>query len=209
MNGDEKRPLCKGAKAMSDGDAHDPNRVVLRKYPNRRYYDTTRSQYVTLEEIYELIRGGQDVQVVDSKSGDDITAKVLAQIILEHDPPKLGVFPVELLHQLIRSNEPLMRDFIDKYFNQALKAFLSSQRQFEWFLRETLGLQRSLALGMDWTRVFWGPLATDLFSSSAKETDPADEADVRRSVQELRREVYQLRQQLGQAELGPQNGPRE
>jgi polyhydroxyalkanoate synthesis repressor PhaR len=194
---------------MSDGEAGDANCVVLRKYPNRRYYDTTRSQYVTLEEIYELIRGGQDVHVVDSKSGDDITAKVLAQIILEQDPPKLGVFPVELLHQLIRSNEPLMRDFIDKYFNQALKAFLNSQRQFEWFLRETLGLQRSLALGKDWTRMIWGPLATNLFPPNAKEAEAADEADLRKVVQELRREVHELRQQLGQEELGPQNRPRE
>jgi polyhydroxyalkanoate synthesis repressor PhaR len=192
---------------MADGEAHDPNRVVLRKYPNRRYYDTTRSQYVTLEEIYELIRGGQDVHVVDSKTGDDITAKVLAQIILEHDPPKLGVFPVELLHQLIRSNEPLMRDFIDKYFSQALKAFLNSQRQFEWFLRETLGLQRSLALGKDWTRVFWGPLAPNLFPGGAKEPEVADEGDLRKVVQELRNEVHQLQQQLGQEKPEPQDGP--
>jgi len=81
-----------------------------------------------LEEIFQMVRGGAEVHVTGSKSGEDITAQVLAQIMLDHDAQKLGVFPVEFLHQLIRAKEPLIRDFVDKYFNQALRSFSIPQR---------------------------------------------------------------------------------
>ena len=131
----------------------------LRKYPNRRYYDTRGSNYVTLEEIHAAIRDGCEVQVTDSKTGEDITAKVLTQIILDHDSPKLDIFPTALLHQLIRTNEPLVRDFVDKYFCQALSAFLQSQRQFEQYLRQALGLPATLPAAQFWTRWMMGPFA--------------------------------------------------
>ena len=80
--------------------ADDSKRLKIRKYPNRRYYDSTRSRHLTLEALYAAIRDGYEIEVTDSKTGQDITAKVLAQIIIDLDPPKLGVFPVALLHKL-------------------------------------------------------------------------------------------------------------
>lgn len=189
-------------------DASPRERVELRKYPNRRYYDTTRRQHVTLEDIYELIRSGRDVRVTDSKSGEDITAKVLAQIILDHDPPKLRLFPVELLHELIRANEPLVRDFVEKYFNQALRAFLSTQEHFDQYMRQSLGLSRSLSLSEQWARAMMGPFAPPWVppvgnhretpeppSGSAREGAPSD-SDLRKSLEELRSQVSRLQQQL-------------
>ncbi len=98
---------------------------------------------MTLNETHGLIRAGRDVQVTDSKTGEDITVRVLAQILLEHDPLKLSVFPVELLHQIFRVNEPRVRDFVDKYSSQALCVFLNSRRQSDYYLRQTLGLEES------------------------------------------------------------------
>src|SRR6478735_819048 len=112
-------------------DAPEAKLLRIRKYPNRRYYDSTRSRHLTLEEIYAAIREGYEIEVLDSKTGDDITARVLAQMIIELDPPKLGIFPVPLLHRLLRANEQLVTDFTKKYFNQALEAFLDSQKKFE------------------------------------------------------------------------------
>jgi len=184
-------------------------RVDLRKYPNRRYYDSTRSRHVTLEEIYHMVRDGSDVHVTDSKSGEDITAQVLAQIILEHDAPKLGFFPVELLHQLIRANEPLMRDFVDKYFNQALTMFLESQRQFDRYLRQSLGLQSPLPAGEDWARMLMGPFG-QLFRDASQptgnghaEAEESTGADV-----DLREQLRELRDQLAvfQTELDRRRG---
>lgn len=198
---------------MDENTPSSRQRVELRKYPNRRYYDGSRSRHVTLEEIYSMIRSGHDVHVIDSKTDEDITAKVLAQIILEHDPPKLTIFPVDLLHQVIRANEPLVRDFVDKYFNQALRAFLESQRQFDRYLRQTLGLQASLPLGGEWARVMMGPFAPALFPGTqdgadntagadsttdppAEKVNPPDPKDLRHLVHELKEQVAALERRL-------------
>src|SRR5574338_298463 len=102
---------------MPEPTEQDVTKVLkIRKYPNRRYYDATRSRHLTLEELYASVRDGYEISVSDSKTGQDITAKVLAQIIIDLDPPKLDVFPVPLLHRLIRANERLLQDFTEKYF---------------------------------------------------------------------------------------------
>lgn len=181
-----------------------PDRLELRKYPNRRYYDTTRSTHVTLEEIYELIRDGLDVRVTDSKTGEDITGKVLAQIILEHDAPKLDVFPSELLHKLIRSNEQLVQDFVEKYFNQALGAFLSSQKQFEEYLRQAVGLNPALAANPHLAQALLGAFNPAVMTANAaggaSASAPTAEADeLRQMVDELRRQVADLQSARGQA----------
>ena len=190
--------------------------IHLRKYPNRRYYDPARSRHVTLEEIYTLVRDGCEVHVTDSKSGEDITAKVLAQIILEQDPPKLAILPVELLHQLIRANEPLVRDFVEKYFNQAFSMFQASQRQFEQYLRDTMGLGSQLPAGGEWARLMMGPLAPVLYGrpedngtgpEQVKESTEAkpqagrgEEGDLRQMLDQLRGQVKALQSQLDRPE---------
>ena len=74
----------------SEPTSEKPMRVQLRRYPNRRYYDAARSQHLTLEDIFRLICDGHEVQVSDSKTGEDITVRVLAQLILEQAPEQTG-----------------------------------------------------------------------------------------------------------------------
>ncbi len=114
---------------MSDAKRHD-----ITKYPNRRFYDGTTSRHVTLTDLYEIVRRGGEIVVTDKETGRDITNVVLTQIILEHDPPKMELFPSSLLHQAIQANESVMRGFIDQYFAQALDAFNQSRSQFDQFL---------------------------------------------------------------------------
>src|SRR5206468_2997082 len=71
----------------------------IKKYPNRRFYNVSRSRHETLNDLHELVQAGHQIHVIDSKTGHDITNVVLTQIILEHDPPKLDLFPAALLHQ--------------------------------------------------------------------------------------------------------------
>src|SRR5438034_26475 len=118
----------------------ESKRLEIRKYPNRRYYDSTRSRHLTLDEIRSLIRDGYDLRVIDSKTSLDITAQVLTQIILELETQKLDSFPVPLLVRLIRVNDNLVKDFIEKYFNQALHSFLEYQQRVEEQLRQVHGL---------------------------------------------------------------------
>lgn len=109
---------------MADTTESHPKRLQIRKYPNRRYYDVTRSQHLTLEDIRSLVRDGHDIRVTDSKTSTDITAKVLAQIILELDAAKIDMFPVALLSRLIRVNDQMAKDFLERYFDQALSLFI-------------------------------------------------------------------------------------
>lgn len=186
-----------------DNGSESARTLDIRKYPNRRYYDATRSQHVKLEEIHELIRQGCEVHVTDSKTGQDITGKVLAQIILELDPPKLDVFPAPLLHRLIRANEQLVHEFTQKYFNRALECFLESQKHFESYLRQAIGLQPPVS---DWTRMFnpflMNPLWSAFMPNSADggRTNPTngDNPD------ELRRQVAELQEQIRQLQSRPE-----
>ena len=163
---------------MPESGADPAKQLEIRKYPNRRYYDATRSRHVTLEEIYDLIRNGYEVRVIDSKTGQDITAKVLAQIMIDVEPLKLGVFPVPLLHRLLRSNEQLITDFVRKYFNQALSNFLNSQRNFEQYLRQSMGLTTSAPTMADLTKLMWGPVSPGLWSTNGGQvsSEPATDS---------------------------------
>lgn len=190
------------SKAAANNSHDEPADKLLkiRKYPNRRYYDTTRSRHLTLEELYAAVRDGYEIEVIDSKSGEDITAKVLAQIIIDLDPPKLGVFPVPLLHRLLRANEQLVQDFTKKYFNQALDAFLDSQRKFEQSMRSALGLPAAVPTVSDLTRMMWGPFSPAAPAGPDAGTPPrgAAEPDLKPVVSDLRRQVEELEKQLKQ-----------
>ncbi len=118
----------------------NPMRLAIKKYPNRRFYDTTRSCHITLEQIFQAVRAGHEVQVTDSKRGHDITARVLAQIILEMDTFKLDTFPTNLLHQVIRSNDTLVQEFVEAHFSEAFEWFGQTKRLMEEQFRCTVGL---------------------------------------------------------------------
>src|SRR6516225_7244142 len=140
--------------------------LEIKKYANRRYYAATRSRHLTLEEIRELIQQGYDLRVVDARTSADITAQVLTQIILQLDTSKIDSLPVPLLVRIIRMNDQLVKDFIEKYFNQALKSFLDYQRRVEEQIRQSHGLPSALPLMSAWTKAVFDPF------SSALKTEP-------------------------------------
>jgi polyhydroxyalkanoate synthesis repressor PhaR len=176
----------------------EPRRLDIRRYANRRFYDATRSTHITQEEIHQFIRNGHEVRVTDAKTGEDITVRVLAQIILDMDQPKLAVFPVELLHRLIQSNETLMHDFVEKYFNQALMLFLDSRKKFDEQLRNATGLGIVPPQVMDWARImgtpFLSPLATNVGQPPSAAADGAPRSPDR--TEELERAVRALQEQV-------------
>ena len=131
--------------------------LEIKKYPNRRYYDATRSQHLTLEDIRNLIRDGYDIRVVDSKTEADITAKVLAQIILELDEEKIEAFPVALLQRLIRVNDQVIKEFLDRYFNQALTHYLQYRQQVEDHWRSATELNPFFPGTAAWSRPMFDP----------------------------------------------------
>ena len=180
--------------------------LEIKKYPNRRYYDATRSRHLTLEEIHSLIREGCDIRVTDSKSGADITAKVLAQIILELDEEKIEAFPVALLQRLIRVNDQVIKEFVDRYFNQALTHYLQYRQQVEQHLRSASEMNPFFPGAAAWSRVMFDPFgvskpAEAVPSASSPATPPKVAAD----GAELRDQVNKLQEQLAnlEAKLAP------
>ena len=113
--------------AMNTDTSAAPQLIEIRRYPNRRYYDSTRSRHLTLEQIHALIRDGSNVRVVDSQTSADITGKVLTQIILELDAPKLEMFPTAMLTELIRVNDRFVKGFFEKFLGQAFDGFMEYQ----------------------------------------------------------------------------------
>src|SRR5512146_1211631 len=104
-----------------------PSTVIIKKYGNRRLYDTAASRYVNLDDIAALIRKGKDVQVVDAKSHRDLTRVVLTQIITEDAKDKPTGLPLELLRQLIVATDQAGRDFIMWYLKSGFEAYQSVQ----------------------------------------------------------------------------------
>jgi polyhydroxyalkanoate synthesis repressor PhaR len=93
--------------------------IQIKRYPNRRFYARHTSRYVSLAEIEEMIQQGHTVEIRDSQTGEDLTRSVLTQIIMEQHPDKMKLFPVDMLHLILRSND-LMSDFLRDYFRQSL-----------------------------------------------------------------------------------------
>ena len=101
--------------------------LVVKKYSNRRLYDTRKSGYITLEELADSVRAGEDVQVVDAKSGIDLTQATLAQIILD-SRGAAKLLPVSLLTQLIRMGDEALAEFLGRYLSFSLEMYMSAKR---------------------------------------------------------------------------------
>lgn len=110
---------------MGQGEAAMPEKILLKKYANRRLYDTVKSSYVTLDQLAEMIKAGNQVEVIDAKTKEDVTAFILSQIIMEKAKKKNVLLPVSLLHLIIRHGENVLEEFFDKYFEQTLKNYLA------------------------------------------------------------------------------------
>ena len=101
------------------------DKVLLKKYANRRLYDTEQSKYVTLSEVADRIRTGQQVEVVDAKTKEDVTAFILTQIVLEEARKKNILLPVPLLHIIIQYGDNVLVEFFEKHLQQTLKSYLT------------------------------------------------------------------------------------
>ena len=102
----------------------DSNILLLKKYTNRRLYDTEKSIYVTIDYVTDVIRRGRQIQVIDAKSGEDVTSSVLTQIVLEEARKKKYLLPPPLLYLIIQYGENVLTDFFEKYLEQTIRNYL-------------------------------------------------------------------------------------
>jgi polyhydroxyalkanoate synthesis repressor PhaR len=103
--------------------SQSPSKVLIKKYENRRLYDTTNSRYVNLEDVAEMVRKGGEVQVVDAKTNEDITRTILTQIIVEETKGRELGLPLELLRQLVLASDAARHQFLEWYLKNAMEAY--------------------------------------------------------------------------------------
>ncbi len=104
--------------------------VIIKKYANRRLYNTESSTYITLDHLAEMVRAKREFKVIDAKSGDDITHNVLTQIIMEEEAGGNAMLPVNFLRQLIAMYGDSMQSMVPQYLEASLEAFQRNQSQF-------------------------------------------------------------------------------
>ena len=112
---------------------------TIKKYPNRRLYDTANSGYITLADVKQMVLEGLEFRVVDAKSGDDLTRAILLQIILDEESGGLPMFSSEMLAQMIRFYGTAQQTIIGQYIEQNVQAFLAIQKKLQEQAKQVYG----------------------------------------------------------------------
>src|SRR6476660_4854189 len=148
--------------ARTESNNGSPERILIKRYGNRRLYNTETSAYVNYQDLIKLIRDGHDVQVIDSRTKSDVTKAVLMQLILEEEKNQ-SVLPVSFLFQLIRSRESAVQDFFKNYLSSSFEAYLKTKEEFDRRFRGFLQMGSTapelwgkLVPGADAVKEFWG-----------------------------------------------------
>ncbi len=118
----------------------DTKTRIIKKYPNRRLYDTEESRYITLADVRRLVLDKVDFVVIDKKSQKDITRSILLQVISDQELKGEPVMSRDFLSQVIRSYGSVMPDFVSSYLEQSLKLFASQQQQVREKVRDVVGV---------------------------------------------------------------------
>jgi polyhydroxyalkanoate synthesis repressor PhaR len=161
-------------------------KVVIKKYANRRLYDTESSSYITLDRLAEMVREGRDFEVVDAKTGEDITRQVLTQIIVDEEARGSTMLPVNFLKQLIGLYGNSMQGVVPQYLDAAMDAFKRNQQALgQAFSGNAFAdiAKRNRAMFED---------ASKAFGSGAPKPAPASEKE----LEELRAELAKLQEKV-------------
>jgi polyhydroxyalkanoate synthesis repressor PhaR len=191
--------------------AADKPPVVVKKYANRRLYNTESSSYITLDNLADMVRQGRDFVVYDAKTGEDITRSVLTQIIVEEEGKGRALLPTAFLRQLIGFYGDQMQSLVPRFLEQAMSALTQQQEQMRSAMQKTMGnlfpfgnmeevgrqnmamMERALSL---FTPFYRGADGGDGNTSGANQAQ---------EIAQLRAEVENLRRQLEAAKNGTQS----
>jgi polyhydroxyalkanoate synthesis repressor PhaR len=123
---------------MTSKKSDDQDRIVIKKYANRRLYNTATSSYVTLDHLSQMVKENTDFVVYDAKSGEDITRPVLTQIIVEEENKGQNLLPISFLRQLIGFYGDSLQGLVPSYLEQAMQAFGHNQEQMREYMQGTM-----------------------------------------------------------------------
>ena len=172
--------------------AKSAGKVTIKKYANRRLYDTESSTYITLDRLAQMVREGREFEVVDAKSGEDITRQVLTQIIVDEESRGSTMLPINFLKQLIGLYGNSMQNFVPQYLEAAMDSFQRNQSAvkdaFSGNVFADLA-KRNMAMFEDASRAFTGKKA-DAKPESKPSGSEVDE--LRAALAELQAKVDRL-----------------
>ncbi len=191
-------------------DASPAPPVVVKKYANRRLYNTETSSYITLENLAEMVRAGRDFVVYDAKSGDDITRGVLTQIIVDEESKGRALLPTNFLRHLIGFYGDSMQTLVPRYLEQTMSHFAEQQQQLRDTMQKTMGnffpfgmdevgrqnmamMERAMGLFAPFYRAPGGE------GEASADLDHAGQEALLGEIERLRGELAQLRGELAAA----------
>ena len=193
--------------------------ITIKKYANRRLYNTGTSTYVTLEDLATMVKSGEDFLVYDAKTGDDITRSVLAQIIFEQEN-KAGqnLLPTTFLRQLIRFYGDSMQMLVPRYLEQSIDTLTREQEKFRTQMTQAFGgigvlapLEEQVRRNMElfqqtfsMFKPFTAPRRTDAPAAADKPAD--DSAKTSDEMETLRRQMREMQEKLDKMAKEPDKG---
>lgn len=173
------------------------DKIIVKKYANRRLYDTSRSSYITLKEISEMIRDDLDFIVIDAKSGEDLTRSVLAQIVLEQESESENMLPTDFMKQLIGLYGDSVQSMVPGYLDQAMNEFMKNQENFRSQISESINMfsvdqiqelnKRNMQMMQKTMEMFQMP------GMKPQSTEPSRVSELEETIQKLQEELNALK----------------
>jgi polyhydroxyalkanoate synthesis repressor PhaR len=201
-----------GTTPQDEAAGAEAKPAIVKKYANRRLYNTQTSSYVTLDELCRMVRDGQDFVVYDAKTGEDITRSVLTQIILEEDSKGRNLLPIRFLRQLIGFYDDGLHTVVPRYLELSMENFARHQDQMRTYLQGTFGrlfpfeqfdelARQNMALFQQAAKM-WSPFtahgeaarppAEPPVAEPATGAQAEDVRELKRAMEEMRKEIARL-----------------
>jgi polyhydroxyalkanoate synthesis repressor PhaR len=181
--------------------------VVIKKYANRRLYNTQTSSYVTLDHLAGMVKDGVEFEVQDARTGDDITRSVLTQIIFEEEAKGQNLLPIKFLRQLIRFYGDSLQAFVPGYLDMSMDSFTKNQGAMRDRIAEAMGGGNTMVENMTRQNLAIFERAMQMFSPFAapgqkgraeetpEEKSPSSDVDaLKREMEAMRRQISELSQ---------------
>jgi len=176
--------------------------VVIKKYANRRLYNTQTSSYVTLDHLAGMVKDGVEFEVQDARTGDDITRSVLTQIIFEEEAKGQNLLPIKFLRQLIRFYGDSLQAFVPGYLDMSMDSFTKNQGAMRDRIAEAMGGGNQMIENLTRQNLAIFERATQMFTpfgaAGRKPEEPAEEKPSSSDVDALKREMEAMRRQISE-----------
>ena len=180
---------------MADADAKSDDTVIIKKYANRRLYNTRSSSYITLDHLAKMTREGTDYKVLDAKTGNEITHQILTQIILDEEANGEQMLPVNFLRDLIRMYGNSMQSLIPHYLEASMENFRANQTKLAKAFEDSIGNNPIAKLAERNMAMFRA--AASAFLPGAEPSTPSEpEAKQGNDLEALRKQMEAMQKRL-------------